>query len=42
MKLRWKLQFLNCEEEDGIPGVAVECVDIRKNTHGEGSLLVAD
>ena len=26
-------------EEDGIPGVAVECADIGKNTDGEGSLL---
>lgn len=24
---------------DGIPGVAVECVDIRRNTDGESSLL---
>ena len=23
----------------GIPGVAVKCVDIRRNTKGEGSLL---
>ena len=26
-------------EADGIPGVAVECVEIRKNTGGEGDLL---
>ena len=26
-------------EADGIPGVAVECVDIGKNTGGEGSYL---
>ena len=26
-------------EAGGIPGVAVECVDIRKNTGGEGGLL---
>ena len=26
-------------EADGIPGVAVECVEIRKNTGGEGGLL---
>ncbi len=26
-------------EEDGIPGVAVECVDIWKNTSCEGGLL---
>jgi hypothetical protein len=26
-------------EADGIPGVAVECVEIRKKTGGEGDLL---
>ena len=26
-------------EESGIPGVAVECADIGKNTDGEGSSL---
>jgi hypothetical protein len=26
-------------EADGIDGVAVKCVDIIKNTHGEGNLL---
>ena len=26
-------------EVSGIPGVAVKCVDIRRNTEGEGSLL---
>ena len=26
-------------EVSGIPGVAVKCVDIRKNTGGEGGLL---
>ena len=26
-------------EEIGIPGVAVKCVDIRKNTGGEGGSL---
>jgi hypothetical protein len=34
------LLVLSAEEEDGIPGVAVKCVDIRKNTGGEGGLLV--
>ena len=34
------LQSLNVEEEDGISGVAVKCVDIRKNTSGEGGPLV--
>ena len=26
-------------EVSGIPGVAVKCVDIRRNTNGEGSFL---
>ena len=26
-------------EVSGIPGVAVKCVDIRRNTSGEGGLL---
>ena len=30
---------LRAEEEDGIPGVAVECVDIGRNTSGEGGFL---
>ena len=34
-----KLQSLGFAGADGISGVAVECVDIRKNTNGEGSLL---
>ncbi len=34
-----KLLFLSMGEEDGIPGVAVECVDIWKNTSCEGGLL---
>ena len=33
------LQILNNVEASGIPGVAVKCVDIRRNTKGEGSLL---
>ncbi len=33
------LHDLSFGGEDGIPGVAVECVDIRKNTQSEGSLL---
>ena len=35
----WKLTDLNVEEENGIPSVAVECVDIRRNISGEGDLL---
>jgi hypothetical protein len=34
------LLFLRVEEESGIPGVAVKCVEIGRNTHGEGSSLV--
>ncbi len=38
-KLRLKLFFLRVGEVTGIPGVAVKCVDIRRNTGGEGELL---
>ena len=34
-----KLLYLSAVEESGIPSVAVECVDIRRNTSGEGELL---
>ncbi len=34
-----KLPCLSDGEESGIPGVAVECVDIRRNTRGEGGFL---
>ena len=40
--LRLKLLFLRVGEVNGIPGVAVKCVDIRKNTSGEGGLLAAN
>ena len=33
------LSILSEVEVSGIPGVAVKCVDIRRNTKGEGSLL---
>ena len=33
------LLILSEVEVNGIPGVAVKCVDIRRNTNGEGSLL---
>ncbi len=39
-ELHLKLIFLSPEEESGIPGVAVKCVDIGKNTSGEGGSLV--
>lgn len=35
-----KLSYLSTEEESGIPGGAVKCVDIGKNTSGEGGSLV--
>ena len=38
-RLRLKLFFLRMGEVNGIPGVAVKCVDIGKNTGGEGGLL---
>ena len=34
-----KLVVLSSAEVGGIPGVAVECADIGKNTDGEGSSL---
>ncbi len=38
-ELLWRLESLSAEEVGGIPGVAVECVDIGRNTSGEGDLL---
>ena len=37
--LHLKLRFLRVGEVNGIPGVAVKCVDIGRNTSGEGDLL---
>ena len=37
--LHLKLYVLSAGEESGIPSVAVKCVDIRRNTSGEGGLL---
>ena len=34
-----KLTVLSDGEAGGIPSVAVKCVDIRRNTSGEGGLL---
>ncbi len=34
-----KLRDLNMGEGSGIPGVAVKCVDIRRNISGEGDFL---
>ena len=38
-KLHLKLILLRVGEVSGIPGVAVKCVDIGRNTSGEGDLL---
>ena len=38
-ELQLKLVFLSEVEASGIPSVAVKCVDIRRNTSGEGDLL---
>ena len=37
--LHLKLMFLSEVEASGIPSVAVKCVDIGRNTCGEGGLL---
>ena len=36
------LHASSAEEETGISGVAVECVEIGKNTSGEGRFLVGN
>ncbi len=38
-ELQPKLMFLSTGEESGIPSVAVKCVEIRRNTSGEGDFL---
>ena len=38
-ELQPKLYFLSAGEVSGIPSVAVKCVDIRRNTSGEGDFL---
>ncbi len=38
-ELRPKLRNLSAGGESGILGVAVKCVDIKKNTGGEGGSL---
>ena len=35
----WKLAGLSVAEGGGIPRVAVKCVEMRRNTDGEGSPL---
>lgn len=37
--LHMKLVCLSTGEESGIPSVVVKCVEIRKNTSGEGDFL---
>ena len=39
LRLHLKLLFLSEVEVSGIPGVAVKCVEIRRNISGEGGLL---
>jgi len=38
-ELHTKLDIWSAGEESGIPSVAVKCVDIRRNTSGEGGFL---
>ncbi len=38
-ELQLQLIFLSVGEESGMPSVAVRCVDIRRNTSGEGDVL---
>ena len=38
----WKLGNLSAEEESGIPRVAVKCVEMWRNTSGEGDSLVCN
>lgn len=42
LELPSKLSALSMEEVSGTPSVEVKFVDIRKNTSGEGDLLVHD
>ncbi len=38
-ELQLNLIFLSVGKESGIPSVAVKCVDMRRNTSGEGDFL---
>ncbi len=38
-ELQLKLIFVSDGEDSGIPSVAAKCVDIRRNTSGEGDFL---
>ena len=42
VELHLKLVDLSAGEESGIPGVAVECVEIGRNTSGEGGSLACN
>ncbi len=37
--MHWELSGWSAGGVSGIPSVAVKCVDIRRNTSGEGGLL---
>ena len=39
LRVHRKLGILRTGEESGIPSVAVKCVDIGRNTSGEGDFL---
>jgi hypothetical protein len=39
LNMRWKLASLSTVEAEGILGGAVKCIDIGKNTKGEGTPL---
>ncbi len=39
VKVHSKLRFWSAGEESGILGVAVKCVDIKRNAGGEGGSL---
>ncbi len=38
-RLQLKLMLLSGGEESGMASVAVKCIDIRRNTSGEGDFL---
>ncbi len=38
-ELLWQLGSLSAGEAGGMRSVAVKCIDIRRNTDGEGGLL---
>ncbi len=42
VELHWKLTGLSTGGEIGIPGVAVKCVDIRRNAGGESGFLACN